>query len=224
MTRLLPLLAIALTLSSQDSVKLQRTFKVGEVDKYQAKLSLATEIGDVDLHLKTSQTVKSVSETGEAELEGEILELKTMINGAEMPPPANNFDKKTTFKVDRNGVPDANTASGGFGFSFLNFAGMVGDKPLTVGQKSPIDIQDPKDPKRKVTGDVLLESLRDGEAKLVSHLEIQMPENARTLKVDVTSFVEVANGKLKKASGTASGVAAIGADVKAIQFSIERIK
>ena len=224
MTALIPLLAFLWTVAPQDSIKLQRTFKVGEVDRYQAKLSLGTEVGDIDIHLRTMQTVKSISANGEAELEGEILELKTMINGAEITAPPNSPNRKTTFKVDRFGVPTATSEKGGFGFNFLNFAGIVGDKPLIVGQKAPVSIQDQKDPKRKVTGDVLLESVKDGEAKLVSSWEVTVPENPKPLKIDMTSFVDVASGKLSKASGTASGISAAGTDVKAIQFSIERLK
>ena len=219
-----PLLLLIWTATPQESVRLQRTFRVGEADRYQAKLSLATEVGDVDIHLKTQQTVKSVSDNGEAELEGEILELKTMINGAEITGPANAANRKTTFKVDRFGVPTTSGGTGGFGFSFLNFAGMVGDKPLIVGQKTPVTIQDPKEAKRKVIGDVLLESVKDGEAKLVSSWEVHLPENQKPLKIDMTSFVEVSSGKLKKASGTASGIASVNANVQAIQFSIERVK
>jgi hypothetical protein len=209
--------------SSQDSVKLQKTFKVGDKERFFTKLSLSVAFGDVDVHLKTEQRVLKLFENGDAELETELLEIKTLVNGQPMDVAREADTRKATMRVNAMGMP-SETDSKGFGFSFLQFVGLLGDKPLDMGKKTPVAWTDPANEKRKASGTITLESVADGLAKLISSWEIHTPANPKPLKIDMTSFIETNSGRLKKASGTILGAQSSGVEVKAIQFSMESIE
>jgi hypothetical protein len=210
-------------LSGQESISLRKVFKEGDRERFSTKLSLTVAFGDVDISLKTEQRVKKVYENGDAELESELLELKTVVNGQPMENQQQPAVKTVTNRVNRFGMPLESGERAGFGFTFLQFVGLVGDKPLTVGTQTVIDWTDPKNSKKHASGKVTLESVTDGIAKLTSNWEIQTPNSEKPLKIDMVSFLEVATGKLTRASGTILGAQSKDVEVKAIQFSMERV-
>jgi hypothetical protein len=225
MTHLALFAAVLFASPSQDALRLERTFKLGERDRYTAKLSLGAEVGDVDLTIKTEQHVLKVYDNGDADVESALLELKTAINGQPIETGQTPPDSKAKYRISKHGMPaETGGGMGGFGFSILSYLGLLGDKPLAKGEKTPFTLADPADPKKKAEGTVTLESVEAGEAKLVGAWELTLAADRKPLKVSMTSMVDVATGKLNKASGTIVGAQPESVSVRAIQFSIEREK
>jgi len=223
MTHLLASLVLFSNLAApQDSIQLLKVFTVGEKERHSTKLSLKVAVGDVDVQLKTEQRVLKVFSNGDAELESELLDMKVTVNGEATP--ANQGGRSSAkFRVNAIGFPVQAPQDSGMGFNFLQFVGLVADKPLKPQVKTPVEWVNPNNSKQKAKGAITLESIADGDAKLVSTWEIYMPSSDKPLKIDMTSFVEIKTGKLKKASGTIVGASAQGTEVQAIQFYTEAL-
>lgn len=223
----LPFAALALLIvssSGQDSVRIQKVFKEGDSERVTAKLSMAVADGDIDMQLSTQQRVLKVFANGDADLESKVLSLEVRINGELAEVGAKPQDSKTVMRVNRMGIPVQAGKATGFGFNFLHFIGLVGDVPLQKGKRTPVTWSDPYEPKRKSQGTITLDNLEDGIARLISSWEIAMPEQPKPLKIDMVSFVEVATGRVQRASGTITGAPSQGLEIKAVQFSMETTK
>jgi len=221
---LVSLLALATLGFPQESVHLQRTYKVGEEDRYAVKLSAAVEVGDVDIQFKSRRKVKSVDQHGAAEIEFMMEELKTLINGQEPPAGAAPAPVPLVYKFDKFGMPMAlEGGSRGLG-SFMQFMGFLGNRTLELGKRSDFSFKDPKIDGRQATGHLKLESIKDGEAKLAAHWEILTEVSPSPLVVDMTSFVEVKSGVVLRSSGTIQPPASQGAGTRALQFSMEILR
>lgn len=223
LTTICALLAVAPMAHHQTPVLIQRKFSEGETNTYATKLSLTTSIGDVDVQMKVEQRVRKLLPGGEAEVESELLSIKTLVNGDEMPIVKEPDSKKMTFRLGRNGMPIGTGESKGFGFNFLHFAGLLADKPLSIGESADVKYVDPSDAKKTAVGKVKLESIVELQAKLTSNWVLDLPPNAKPLKVDMTSWVDLKTGRLEKASGAITG-AQSQVEITAIQFSTERAK
>lgn len=222
----LPAIALLLVLAplgAQDTVTLVKTFRVGDKERFATKLSMSVPFGEVDMDLKTEQRVLKTFEEGGAELESELLSMEVRINGekSDLGPP--EAGRKAKFKVDASGMPLQTDAQAGFGFNFLQFVGLIGDKPLIKGKPVAVNWSDPAQPKRKALGKIILEGIEDGLARLISNWEIFLPSQEKPLKIDMTSLVEISTGKLRKASGTITGAPSPNVEIKAIQFSMEAV-
>lgn len=223
LTLICAFVVVAPTAHLQSPVLIQRKFSEGEKNTYATKLSLTTSIGDVDVQMKVEQRVLKVLAEGAAEVESELLTVKTLVNGDEMPNLKEPDSRKMTFRLGRNGMPAGTGEGKGFGFNFLHFAGLLADRPLAIGETADIKYVDPSSPKQSAVGKVKLESILDGQAKLVSNWVLELPPNPKPLKVDMTSWVDLKTGRLEKASGAITG-APSQVEFTAIQFSTERVK
>ena len=208
--------------AAQESVTLRRIFREGEREQFETTLSSTTPLGEVVVKLRTELRVKRVFGNGGAELETELLQVETRINGEPMDVPREAGSRIVAFRVDGTGMPFGLGEPGGFGFASLQFAGIVGSKPLVVGKKTPFEWVDQANKKQRASGEVTLLDVAAGIAKLASKWEIRGGASGKSLKIDMTSFVEVSTGKLVKAVGSIVEPPSKDADRKSTRFSTER--
>lgn len=220
----LSILLCLIPLQAQEPLVIQKLFKVGDKERHATKMSMSMPFGEIDVHLKTEQRVLRLFENGDAELESELLEIRFLVNGEPSSVPGGAANRKTQFRVDRTGMPVHAAVESGFGFNFLQFAGLLGNRPLELGKKTLVEWKDSTDPKRRASGSITLESIVEGVASLISNWEIFTPAGEKPLKIDMTSQVEIGTGKLQKASGSITGAVPKGSEVTAIQFSMEAVK
>ncbi len=216
---------VCAALAAQDTLKLERKYVVGEKDSYKYKLSLETGQGSVDVAMTQAQAVVKVYDNGDADIESSTSGLSVKFNGQDVPVPAPP-NQKDTRRYTKQGVPVSLTQGGRGGMqggmAFAQFLNVLADKPLTVGQTVPVEYTLP-DEKTTVSGTVKLESLANGVAKLLSHMNVTMPQSTKPVKLVITSFVDAASSKLSKAEGTATDLPEQGPmSPKAVQFTIER--
>jgi len=226
----LPVLALA---SAQDSFSFAKKYKEGDKDAYNYKLSLEGGPGSIDVMFVFTNLVKKTYDNGDADIETEVSNMKVLFNGNEMPtPPAQQTSTKRSQRVNKFGqfVASDETNSGGGGRMSVNFLQFVGagiERPLKVGETVNVDYKDPKDAKRTAKGTVKLDSIAGGLAKVIANLDITTPEmqSDKPVKLAINATFDTATTKLEKADGTASNLPSQGAvDIKAMQFSLERIK
>ncbi|HVL38389.1 MAG TPA: hypothetical protein VM328_03260, partial [Fimbriimonadaceae bacterium] len=74
------------------------------------------------------------------------------------------------------------------------------------------------------TGTVLLESITDGMAKVVSDLNIKTADAPQPLKVQSTIWVHVASGKATKVEGTAKNIPSQGFQIDDLKFTMQLVK
>ncbi|MCH8274567.1 MAG: hypothetical protein IH851_07240 [Armatimonadetes bacterium] len=221
-------LLAALASALQDTVRLERVYKTGDMDSYSFALAMTTGGGSVDLSMKVTHIVKKVDEDGVADVEMQFADLAVVFNDQEMNPPA---PPSLTLRVTKHGLPVGQKLARGQGQSmnlvFLRYLSLVPDQAVKVGEKVDMNFTDPENSKTRVTGDFSVESVRRGEAKTVSHLEISVDGMGQVMRMVRTAWFDVKTGKLKRAEGTVSNLAGgpegLGA-VDAIQFTYERAK
>lgn len=219
------LFGIATLTGSQDPLVLSRNYKVGEIDRYAVKLSIAVAAGDVDIQFKSGRKVVKVDDSGNADIQFITEEMKTLVNGQEASVGNRSFTEPLTFRFDKHGRPISEPDSAGAMSTFLLYLGFLGDRPLETGKKAEYSFEDKSNPQRKTTGTLLLESVKDGEAKLVSNWSIPSPSSPRPLRIDMTSFIEIKSGTVLRASGTiypGAGPDEVGP--QAIQFAMEILR
>lgn len=226
--RLLPIaLVTAAIATAQDSVSLERKWKVGDSDKQRIGLAFATEMGDVVLVMMTEQKVAKTFENGDAELQLTITDLKVMFNGAEMPPQAPPA-QPVTMRLDNRGMPVQQTTGQrrGLGGEILAFAYLTPDNPLKVGEVVEIAYASAENPKTKVKGTIKLESLTEGVAKLIGNYDIWTENTAdEPMKVAMTNWFRVSDAKFVKSEGMFSNFRLQpGMAPTAAQFTMERIE
>ena len=228
MKRIVPLslfATCALAFALQDTVRFERTYQIGESDDYNLKMAMTTELGEIEISLRQTQTVKKVFEDGSADIEFALKQLKVFALGQEHEQP--NQPPKTV-RMTKNGVPAnfASTArSGGMNLAFARFTSVLPDKPLKVGEVVEVNFADTENMKSRVNGTIKLESLKDGVAKLLINLQIHTDGLAKPIKVAESSLLEVATSKLNRSEATISDLpSAPGMDLQVIQLIIERVK
>lgn len=223
MKLLVAYLALAGFVSAQDSITLRRTFEKGDRDTYAARFSIKIPAGDVDISLRTRQTVGKTFDNGEAELESQLLELKTQLNGESIDRASAGQSEKIVYRVDAMGRPLTEPEKSAFGFRILQYAGLLADRSLCPGESADVAWTDPQRSKRRLSGRVTLASADAKVAKLISTWEVDAENGGAPMQIAMTSFIDRASGKLERASGTITGTGGE-AQVEAIQFSIERQK
>jgi hypothetical protein len=213
--------ALLLAPSIQEPLSLKRVFREGEADRYSVKLSVSAELGDVDIHFQVQQTVRKLLPGGVAEIESKIGQMKAFFNGQEMATPGP--DAATTVRVGPNGMTSSPDSAKASNVNLFLLAGLLADKPLTVGKAVEMRHADPSDSKRTAQGVVTLLAVDKGLATLASRWTVAQPASAKPLEIEMSSEVEIATGKVSKASGTITGADPGGMKAKAIQFSLERL-
>ena len=216
---------VTLAFAAQESIKLERKYKEGEKDVYKIAMQMNMG-GDVNVTLKTTQTVKKVFENGDADIESASSDLKVNFNNQEMSPPA---QPPSVARYNKNGMPigvKANKGRGQMNMSFMRYAFAFTDKAFKVGETIPIDFTDPANAKDKVTGTVKVDSLENGVAKFIANLDIRNEDTGdKPMKVAITSWVDVASSKPNKVTGTVSNITGPqGMQIEGVQLSIERVK
>jgi hypothetical protein len=227
-SRLLPIAFVTVALATgQDSVSVERKWKVGDSDTQRIGLALSTQMGDVAVVMMTNQNVAKTFGNGEAELHVTITDLKVIVNGAEMPaqaPPA----QPVTMRLDKRGMPVQQTAQQrrGLGNEILAFAYLSPDKPLKVGEVVEISYAPEESPKTKAKGTIKLESLTDGVAKMIGKYDVWTENTGdEPMKVAITNWFRLSDGKFVKSEGTFSNFRLQpGMAPTAAQFTMELIE
>lgn len=205
----LMLVAVAATaFAMQDEFLLTRNYKEGDKDTYKLAVTANMSLGSADINMLMNQTVKKVYETGEADIETQVAEMRMSFGGQEMPMPNQDMPAMVQ-KFDKFGRPVGQPQGAGGGMaggmmsqmSFMRYAGFTGEKPLKVGETMKIDVKDEKEGSH-TTGTVLLEKISEGVAFIVSNLEVKNKQTGDTpMKIAMKSQVLVASGKLHKVDG-----------------------
>lgn len=210
----------------QNPVTFERKFKEGEKDDYRVSLVVSTAMGDAEIQMTLTQTVKKVYDSGSADLENTTTDLKVAFNGQEVNVPASQVPASTT-KVDKYGMPigKANAPGSPLNFGFLRYATLLPSTGVKLGETVNIDHKDPDNPKNTVSGTVRFEGVTDGVAKVISKLEISNDQSASPMKVVLTSWIDQSTNKVTKAEGTASNLPSQGGmQVNSVQFHMEMKK
>lgn len=205
----LMLVAVAATaFAMQDEFLLTRNYKEGDKDTYKLAVTANMSLGSADINMLMNQTVKKVYETGEADIETQVAEMRMSFGGQEMPMPNQDMPAMVQ-KFDKFGRPVGQPQGAGGGMaggmmsqmSFMRYAGFTGEKPLKVGETMKIDVKDEKEGSH-TTGTVLLEKISEGVAFIASNLEVKNKQTGDTpMKIAMKSQVLVASGKLHKVDG-----------------------
>ena len=220
------LVLVTLAFAAQESIKLERKYKEGEKDVYKMAMQMNMG-GDVNVALKSTQTVKKVYDNGDADIELASSDLKVNFNNQEMSPPV---QPPSIVRFNKSGMPIGMKSSKGsrgqMNMSFLRYAFAFVDKPFKVGETIPMDFTDPDNPKAKVSGTVKVESLENGVAKFITNLDVRNEDTGdKPMKLAFTSWAEVSTAKLNKITGTVSNLPPMqGMQIEAIQLTIERVK
>lgn len=218
---------VAAAFGTQQAISLQHAYKEGDKDTYVFNITATTQMGAADVNMTMNQLVKKVYENGDADIESTYTEFKILFNGNEIPVPT---PPTATSRFSKSGLPISTSQKGGMmgGMSFMKYSTMMFDKPMTVGQVIPIDEKDPKDG-TTVKGTVKVDSVADGVAKLISHMEITPAKAEKPMKLDVTTYLDVATAKPNRLEGTATDLPADvagsgGPPVESVKFVMERKK
>jgi len=209
---------------SQDSVTTERKYVAGEKDTYTMKMSIEGGPGDFNMFMKIIQSFTKVYDNGDADLEVEIPEFKMSMGGNEMPSQQIPTQKSKVNKFGKS-LDEREAGNPMMNMQFLQYASYFGEKPLKVGELVEFSEIDKKNPKSKVKGKLKVEEIKDGVAKILSLLDVYIPEAEQPLKLSVTSLVDVKSGKLKKSDGRVTDLPTQGGmTIDALVFTLERVK
>lgn len=197
--------AAAATVANQETFSFERNYKVGDKDSYVFQMSIESGLGSVDITTDMTQTVSKVYENGDADVESATTNTKVLVNGqpSNTPEPA-----KETVRMNKYGLRVKSSdvkRKGGFG-GIGDLTSVAYEKPLSVGQEVTFDRVDPENPKTKSSGVVKLESIEKGVAKLISRITIMTEGQPKPMKLNLTSYMDVATAKPNKIEGTVSGM------------------
>jgi hypothetical protein len=218
---------IAVSFASQDSIKIQRTYKEGDKDSYKMNIVATTAMGPADINMVMNQTIKRVYENGDADMENAISDMHVLFNGNEVPVPQ---PPSSTQRVNRMGFPVGEDAKGHgmmHGMDFMRYSGMMLDKPLVAGQTYPIEQTDEKNPKNHVSGSVKVDSITDGVAKLLTSLDVFTDKATKPMKIIMTVLMDSASSKPNRIEGTVTDLPTQetgGPEVSDVKFTMERLK
>ncbi|HRF58726.1 MAG TPA: hypothetical protein PLH94_02295 [Fimbriimonadaceae bacterium] len=213
--------AVVAIAAAQDTVKLARNYVVGQADSYKWSMTMKGAMGEITIDASLKQAVKKVYDNGDADIETTLSAMEIDTMGQKITPPAS---PPTTQRMTRFGQPVGLKASGPAGF--MNFATMLAEGEMKVGQEVAVDRTDPDKPKHKVKGTFKLESVVSGEAKIVGDLQVWSEQTGdKPMKMKVTSWVAVSNGSAIKVEGVITDLPAQqGMAMDQVTFSMTRTK
>lgn len=215
---ILLLAAAAFSLAGQDVVHFTRQQKVGTLDKYKVHITGTSQYGDIDITGTRSEEVKKVYDNGDADIEAKVLSQAVTINGSEVPAPQ---DPTTTFKVDKNGIPVSTPSDQPGRLQFGRYLSAIFNKDLKVGDSIQVDEAGP-DGKGKGTGTIKLDSVSNGDAKLMVNLTLTHASGEPTKFVG-SFLVNTTDSKLDKIDATMDTLDLGPAVITNAKFVLERV-
>jgi len=219
--------AMALAANALQEVKIVRTYKVGEADKYLMTMDMTSAMGAITIKVASTQKVAKVYDNGDADVETTVNSLTVNAMGNEMNPP---IPAVTTQKFNKYGMQVGKSVSSDRGgMDFLRYLNVIGDRALKVGETIPIDYKNPDDAKDTAKGNVKIESLTDSVLKMVAYLDItnKQTEGGKPMNVALTSWIDVRDGKPEKVEGVVTNLPANaqgGMQIDKVNFSVVRQK
>lgn len=213
--------ALAMLAAAQDTIKLGRTYAVGQKDSYKWSMTMKGAMGEIVIDASMTQTIKKVYDNGDADIETNLTGMQIDAMGQKITPPST---PPTTQRMTRFGQPVGAKAAGPTGF--MSFATLMAEGELKVGQEVTVDRTDPDKPKNKVKGTFKLESLESGVAKIVGDLQLWNEQTGdKPMKMNVTSWVAAATGTADKVEGTITDLPIQqGMALDQVTFSMTRTK
>lgn len=206
---LLGLLTCASAFAAQDVIKLTRTYKVGDSDKYSMALNMSSAMGEIAVKTAMTQKVIKVYDNGDADIETTITSMSVNAMGNEMSPPA---PAPTTGRYNKFGtqIDSGKATRNRMGFDFMKYATMVSEKGFKVGETLQIDYKDPDNPKNTSKGTVKADSVTDGIVKLLVNLDVTNEQTGpdKPMHIVMTTFANVSNGKATKVDGVITNLPA----------------
>jgi hypothetical protein len=223
-------LFLSLTLAAgafagQDSVKLERSYKVDDVDTYRFQMKMTGAMGDIGVSMNMTQTVKKVYENGDADIETLVKDMKVSVMGQEFTPPTGPAE---VARYTRSGVPATASRGGpGPGMDFMRYAWMMAGRELKVGETIPINVEPTAESKTRVGGTVKLESIANGVATVISALEVAPEGATKPLRMNTTAQMDVATMKPNRIEGKATDLPSMGGqmpEIQSMEFIMERVR
>lgn len=205
---------------AQNTVRFSHHYKEGDKDTYKMQIagSLA-QGGDVSVHITMTETVKKVYDNGDVDLFVEYPDSSVEMGGNQMPYPM----ASRTQKVDKDGIPKDSESSANSGFT--KYLTGFFDRDLKPGDVVTVDTSDPKNPKDKTSGTITLDSITNGEAKLICKVTHVNPALDRPSNFNITFYMNAADSKIDKMEGTVdSWPVQSGIVLNDVKASMERLK
>jgi hypothetical protein len=210
--------------AAQDSVKLNRTFKVGDSERYNVALAMTMAGGDATIDLVMKQTVKKVYDNGDADIETALSDIKVVIFGSPMAQPS---EPPSVQRVSKLGTPVGLKTSkkAKAELDILKLAAVMLDRDLTIGQEVPVEIVDPKDAKSKMKGTAKVLSVKDGIAKVETKLDV-WNETTTTdpLKAALVWTMDVSSAVPNVVEGTLSNMPQLGDGAGPTEVKIKMVR
>jgi len=212
---------VAISMAGQNTVRFTRHQAVGDHDTFKISITGTAQMGDMDINLTETRTVKKVYDNGDADVETATTELKVSMGGNDFPVP---LPPPTTIKMDKNGVPIGEQKGPGSGMNFSKYAAAFYDRDLKVGDTINVDQASP-DGKEKTTGTVKLDSVANGEAKLTADLVTTLPDLDGPAKLHMDMFMDTASSKPNRMEATVSSMPLRqGMVLNNVKMTYERVK
>lgn len=190
--------------ATQQTFSFERKYKVGEKDAYNIKMNIEADFGSIDLNADITQTVTKVFDNSDANIETETTKMKMSMNGQEL---SDTPTKKTTTRVNKFGIRVKRDETGEAPTTGLDtLMNFNLDKAIAVGETVSFERVDPDNPKLKSSGTMKLESIDNGVAKLVGVVNVSTDGLEKPMKINVTSWMDVASAKANKIEATISGM------------------
>lgn len=218
-------------LAAQDSLRFERTYKVGEVDRFRMDLGVSMPGSEVAIAMDLTQTVKQAYPNGDADIESKSSNMKLKLNGQEMPNDAisgGEGSPATTQRFDKYYRPvevkgEAPARGLMNQFNLMRYGVMLSGQALKVGETVPVVFEN-KENKTSVSGTAKLVSISNGLAKVESAVKIKNPETGdKAIDLKMTSQIDVSNSKPVRVEGVMTDLPNnAGMPINSIRFSMVR--
>jgi hypothetical protein len=189
------------SIASAQTFKPEHKYVEGDKDTYAMKVNATSSMGEVQITMDMTQSVKKVYENGDADIESNMSNMVVDFPGGQMHP--NQKNKPTVVRYTKFGVPVTPPEGRAAGVNFSQFGSYFGDKELKVGETYTIEQSDAKNPKNHSKGTVKLLSVENEKAKIAISVDNYIEGADKPMHVDGTVTVNASNGKLIRFEGKA---------------------
>jgi hypothetical protein len=222
------LMGLLLAGSPQESVTLQRTFSEGEKMTHKGNLLVTLDMGQIEVNFDLEQTTKKVSPEGSGAISAQLLNIKTLFNGNDLGQSGSGGlvrELKWDFTLDRvNQVVEAPKQTRGLFNQLISavlMTSVLSGSPLKVGEKYKVSWKGADN--TSLEGETTLAEIKEGVARLTSAFDWQPPMMEKKAKLQVTSWIEVKSGQIKKLEGTANNlVGPQGVGLQNLSYTLEK--
>lgn len=215
--------------ANQDTIKLERSYKANDADKFKLDLLVSMAAGEAAINMNLTQTVKRIYDNGDADIESKSDSVKLKLNGQEIPndaigggegsaPTVQRFDKYFRPVAATGAAPARGLMNQ---FNFMRYGVMLSGQDMKVGETMPVTYES-KETKTSITGTAKLLSVTNGVAKIESAVKVKNPETGdKPIDLKMTSEIEVSSAKPVRVDGVVTDLPVqSGMEVHTIKFTL----